>query len=80
MKRYLINVLLALDALWNALLGGNRPLELISSAVGRKAHAGIGWARLAEQVIDWIFVRLGGGPGHCRRIAIKYGNLEGAQQ
>ena len=76
MKRYLNNILLALDALWNAILGGNRPLELISSAVGRKAFAGVGWAIAAERAIDWIFEKLGDGPGHCRRIAIKYGNLK----
>lgn len=40
MRRYLLNALIALDQLGNALLAGNNPDETISSAVGRKAAAG----------------------------------------
>lgn len=52
------------------LLGGPPPDpdETISSKVGRMAVAGKRWALIAEVMIDWIFERLGGGPGHCRRM------------
>ena len=65
--RYALNVLIAVDQLGNVLLGGNNPDETISSAVGRKAIKGARWAMATERVIDWIFERLGDGPGHCRR-------------
>ncbi len=72
MKRYLLNIALAVDALWNAILGGNRPLELISSAVGRKAIKGVKWALVAEVAIDSMFELFGAEPGHCRRVAARY--------
>lgn len=66
MRRYLLNALIALDQLGNALLAGNNPDETISSAVGRKAAAGRRWAVLAERTIDWLFFHLAGERGHCR--------------
>lgn len=65
--RYALNVLIALDQVFNCLLGGNNPDETISSAVGRKAIKGVRWALVAERVIDWLFEALGAEPGHCRR-------------
>lgn len=41
--------------------------ETISSRVGRAAVKGRRWALLAERIINWIFVRLGDAPNHCRR-------------
>jgi hypothetical protein len=49
------------DQLINTLLGG-RPWETISSSVGKQAAQGIGWALVAEKVIDAVM-----GAGHCRR-------------
>lgn len=61
MPQYLMNVLIALDQLGNAVTGGD-PDETISSRVGKQASLGGWWALRAEWVIDLIF-----GQGHCRR-------------
>ena len=49
--------------------GGPTPSadETISSRVSRGAIKGHRWALILETVIDWIFMRLGAGPDHCRR-------------
>ena len=65
-RRYALNILIALDQLGNVLAGGNNPDETISSTVGRKAIEERRWALLAERVIDWLFLRLTGQAGHCR--------------
>lgn len=62
----MLRILIALDQLGNVLLGGDNPDETISSAVGRKAMQGRRWAQAAESIIDWLFLRLTGEPGHCR--------------
>lgn len=76
--RWLREVLISLDQLLHVILGGPKYLirggpvpsadETISSKVGRRAIAGARWALTAERVIDWLFVQLGEGPGHCRRM------------
>lgn len=63
MRKYLLNLAIALDQFINALFGGN-PDETISSAVGRKDLDGRWWARLARPCIDWIFSLLGE-EDHC---------------
>lgn len=77
LKRALLIVLIALDQLAQVLLsvphyifvGGAvpNPDETISSKVGRNAIAGKRWALLCEKFIDWLFYRLTGERGHCRR-------------
>lgn len=47
------------------------PRETISSKVARMAIKGKRWALVCESVIDWLFIRLGSRPGHCRRAIIK---------
>jgi hypothetical protein len=61
-RRYVMNLLIALDQLFNVILGGN-PDETISSAVGRKAIEGRKWALIAEKVINALFWF---DPNHCR--------------
>jgi len=65
MRTYLVNVLIAIDQLGNALLGGN-PDETISSVVGRKAIKNIWWALLAERFINALFYLLIEEVNHCR--------------
>lgn len=48
-------VLIALDQLWNVLLGGDNPDETISSAVGRKAREGRRFFIFWEAVINLFF-------------------------
>ncbi|ARS29090.1 hypothetical protein [Sphingomonas sp. KC8] len=77
LTRWLWALAVSLDQLAHVLLSGPKylllggpapnPDETISSKVGRMAVAGKRWALIAEAVIDWIFIRLGDGPGHCRR-------------
>lgn len=66
MRRYLWNLFIAWDQSINTLLGGD-PDETISSRVGRASIAGKRWARLAESMIDHLFMLLGEAPEHCRR-------------
>lgn len=65
-RRYLLNIAIALDQGCNALLGGN-PDETISSRVGRAAMNDRAFAAEAEWLVDAMFRLLGDGPGHCRR-------------
>lgn len=65
-RRYLLNLAIALDQGLNAALGGN-PDETISSRVGRAAMNDRPFAAEAEWLIDALFRLLGDGPGHCRR-------------
>lgn len=72
-----MGLLIALDvllcALWLALLHpfnlASRPTgrQLISGYVGKAAHNGHRWGRIAALVIDWLFWALGDGRDHCRR-------------
>jgi hypothetical protein len=62
-RRYVIRVLVAIDQLGNALLGGSED-ETISSRVGRNAIAGKKWALITEKVINALFWFQ---PNHCRR-------------
>jgi hypothetical protein len=71
-------LLVSLDQLAHTILAGPKylirggpapnPDETISSKVGRMAIRGRPWALIAERPIDWLFVRLGAAPGHCRRM------------
>lgn len=62
MKRLLV----AIDQLWNVLLGGNNPDETISSAVGRKALQGRRGFIVLEAFINLPFAFLGE-RDHCQR-------------
>lgn len=66
MRHYLRNLLIALNQGINTLLAGD-PDETISSRVGRASRAGKRWARIAERIIDRLFMWLGEAPGHCGR-------------
>lgn len=71
---WLFELLVAIDQLAHALLGGPKYLlfggpcpsadETVSSKVGRQALQGRRWALVAEKLIDLIF--LPWGKGHCR--------------
>ena len=64
MRRYLFNLLIAIDQGGNAFLGGN-PDETISSRVGKAARGG-GWFAVAmRRLIDWLFFNLTGERDHC---------------
>lgn len=65
-RRYLLNLAVAADQGWNAILGGN-PDETISSRVGRAALNDRPFAAELEWLIDALFRLLGAAPGHCRR-------------
>lgn len=65
-RRYLLNLAVAADQGWNAILGGN-PDETISSRVGRAALSDRPFAAELEWLIDALFRLLGAAPGHCRR-------------
>ena len=57
-KRYILNVLIALDQLANAVLRGD-PDETLSSAAGKARNAGVRWGCILCRVLDWI------DPDHC---------------
>lgn len=59
-------ILIAVDQLWNVLLGGNDPDETISSAVGRKARDGRRLFIALEAIINLPFALLGD-RHHCDR-------------
>jgi len=55
MKKYLINILISVDQLFNTLLGGD-PDEVYSSRLGKLKvkHGGkIPWRRPVSKMIDW---------------------------
>ena len=58
---YLLNFLIAIDQLVNAILGG-RPDHTISGRIGYHAMHGKIWALILEKVINWIFFDR----NHCR--------------
>lgn len=60
MKKYLKNVLISLDQLLNAMLGGD-PDETICSRVWKASQRGEGWAQKARIVLDEVF-----GRNHCQ--------------
>lgn len=60
MKRYILNILIALDQLVNAMAGGD-PDETISSRLGK--HYRGTWM---ERFVDWVFRPIHG-PHHCER-------------
>lgn len=64
-RLYLWQVLIALDQLANAVLGGY-PDETLSARAWRKAQAGQWFWRLLRRLIDGLFRLTGQGPGHCR--------------
>ncbi len=59
-KRYILNVLIALDQLANAVLRGD-PDETLSSAAGKARNAGRRWGCVLCRVLDWI------DPDHCNK-------------
>lgn len=59
-------VLLAIDQLGNAILGGSED-ETISSRVGRAARGGKTWGLFARAFIDRLFILCGDPPNHCER-------------
>lgn len=63
--KYLLNVLIGLDQMGNAVAGGD-PDETISSRLGklRRRHGGtIPWYRPLSLSIDWWLDKID--PGHC---------------
>ena len=70
-RRYLLNVLVALDQLASAILGGD-PDETISSRLGKAVRGDYGrfqavfWRPVAW-LVDLVFLPLDG-PEHCRRM------------
>ena len=64
MKRYLLNLLIALDQGGNAFFGGS-PDETISSRVGRAALREVRGAQTLRSIIDWLFLNLTGERDHC---------------
>jgi hypothetical protein len=74
MRTYILHVLIALDQLVNALIGG-LPDETLSSAAYRSHRQGYFWGRVWMPVLDWVFLPLDG-PKHCYRayLSEKFGN------
>jgi hypothetical protein len=60
---YLLNILIALDQLATALIGGY-PDETLSSYAYRLEAKGRPFGRIFRPFIDWLFAW--GGEGHCR--------------
>ena len=58
LKTWIFNVLIAIDQLGTALVGGS-PVETMSSYAWRMEREGKPWGR-ARAWIDWLFW-----PGHC---------------
>lgn len=46
--------------------------EMVSTYVGEALHNGMPWAARAAAVIDYVALRLGGGPQHCLRNYLRY--------
>lgn len=70
-RLYLLNVLVALDQLVSAILGGD-PDETISSRLGKSQRGDYGRAQRmllmpAAMMVDLVFLKLDG-PDHCRRM------------
>ncbi len=65
MRRYLGNLLIAVDQGGNAFTGGN-PDETISSRVGRSALRGEWRGLVCEHIINLMFLVLLGQRDHCR--------------
>ena len=53
MKRYILNVLIALDQFGNALAAGD-PDETISSRAGKAQRAGRRWGCVLCKCLDWF--------------------------
>lgn len=76
-RRWLLELLISIDQFFHVLLGGPKFIlvggphpcadETISSKIGRSSIAGKRWAKVAEKLIDGLFLILTGQPGHCRR-------------
>lgn len=76
LRRWLFQLLVAIDQLGRVVLGGPGYLitgkdcpnadETISSAVGRHAAEGFLWARVVEVPINALFLLLTGKKDHCR--------------
>lgn len=71
MKRYLLNVLVALDQLVSAIFFGD-PDETISSRLGKAVRGDYGRLQAAfwwpvAKLVDLVFLPLDG-PDHCRRM------------
>jgi len=71
MTRYIVQVLIALDQLLTALVGGWAD-ETLSSYAWRLERDGKPSGRVARPAIDFLF--LWQGPGHCRRAYIEERN------
>lgn len=64
MIEYIVNILIALDQLGTAILGGF-PDETLSSYVYRLDRLGKPGGRIFRPVIDWLFSWQGYVKGHC---------------
>jgi hypothetical protein len=63
-KRWLLQVLIALDQLGTALVGGWAD-ETMSSYSWRMERAGKPWGRFWRPVVDWLALRVFGQSQHC---------------
>lgn len=60
LTRYLVNILVGVDQLGNALFAGD-PDETISSRIGRlkRRHGGkIPWSRPVPKILDWVLDKI----------------------
>lgn len=64
MKIYILNILIAIDQLGNALINGN-PDETISSRAGKAMVAGKKWGCVLCKFLDWFQ------KDHCKK-SIEY--------
>lgn len=62
LKRYILNILIARDQLWNVYFAGS-PDETISSRLWR--YRDKWWGRIGVSAVDWVFARLGQ-KDHCK--------------
>lgn len=64
MKHYVLQVLIALDQLFCALIGGWAD-ESLSSYAYRLERAGKPWGKIWRPLTDWLFYVLAGQQDHC---------------
>ncbi len=41
--------------------------QVISAYVGKAANNGMSWGRRCSKIIDWLAIKVGDGPDHCKR-------------
>lgn len=66
MRVYILHILIAIDQLATALIGGF-PDETLSSYAWRMEQQGKPWGRITRPLIDWLALTLFGDEDHCAR-------------